>query len=417
MQQTATLDASVTGRHDWQVIGLVGVAHGASHFFQLVIPSLFVPLGLAFGLDFARLGLLMSAFFVVSGLGQASSGFLVDRIGGRPVLWFGLSCFVVAGLLLGSATGYTMLMTAAVIAGIGNSVFHPADFSLLNQRVSQPRLGHAFGLHGLTGNLGWALAPVFITSLTLLAGWRVAAFGAAALVAVVLLITVLGRNLLGDPRPHATEGAPAAPSKPPMGALATLAMLASNPALWMAFLFFAFTSVALSSIQNYTLPILGGIYDLSSVVASSALSGYMLAAACGTLVGGFLASAQPRSERVVAVSLLLAGAALMVLAAGWVPQALVLPALAFAGLCSGIAGPSRDMLIRRVAPKGASGSVYGLVYSGMDTGGALAPLMFGVMLDAGWTPGPWLGAGVAFWLSTLFAAWIGVLSRRRPVAA
>src|SRR5690606_18556902 len=88
-------DVPTMGKDDWKVISLVGVAHAGSHFFQLVIPSLYVSLAAAFGLDFAQLGLLVSIFFVISGLGQASSGFVVDRLGARPVLWFGLACFVV----------------------------------------------------------------------------------------------------------------------------------------------------------------------------------------------------------------------------------------------------------------------------------------------------------------------------------
>ena len=257
-------DAAVR-RRDWQIILLIGVIHASSHFFQLVLPSLYVSLGNAFGLDFARLGLLVSTFYVVSGIGQASSGFVVDRIGARPVLWFGLSCFVVSGLLIGSANGYAMLMAAAVVGGIGNSVFHPADYSIINHRVTAPRLGHAFSAHGLTGNLGWALTPVFMTSITLLADWRVAAYCAAGLVALVLLLAVLGRDLIGGPA--AAEGdvakAGTRPAAAQQGVLATLATLLSKPALWGAFLFFAFTSIALSSVQNYTIPLLGQLYDLS----------------------------------------------------------------------------------------------------------------------------------------------------------
>src|SRR3546814_9669037 len=116
---------------------------------------------------------------------------------------FGLASFVLSGVLIGSANGYTMLLLAAAVGGVGNSVFHPADYSIMNNRISAPRLGHAFSTHGLTGNLGWALTPVFITSIPLLADWRVAAFSAAGLVALVLLLTVLGRGLLGGPAPVA----------------------------------------------------------------------------------------------------------------------------------------------------------------------------------------------------------------------
>ena len=425
---TASLDSPDLRRRDWQTIMLIGVAHASSHFFQLLLPSLYVSLGQEFGLDFARLGLLVSVFYVVSGVGQASSGFVVDRIGARPVLWFGLAAFVLSATLIGAANGYAMLMLAAVIGGVGNSIFHPADYSLINHRVSPARLGHAFSLHGLTGNLGWALTPVFITSITLLANWRVAAFSAAALVAVVLLLTILGRRLLaGDdtaeqatPATGAKAGVPAAaglaapakPAAPSASAWQTLQDLLSRPALWGAFLFFACTSVALSSVQNYTIPLLQQLYDLSKVVASGALSGYMVASAVGMAAGGFLVSATPRTERTVTAALLMAGLTLVVLAMGWVPASLAAGVVAVAGFCAGVAAPSRDMLIRRVTPKGATGSVYGLVYSGMDVGSAFGPLAFGLLLDAGMSHGPWVGAGIAFALGAVLAQWIAIQARR-----
>lgn len=414
---TVTLDCPELRRRDWLTILLIGVIHASSHFFQLVLPSLYIALGRAFDLDFAQLGLLVSAFYVVSGVGQASSGFVVDRIGARPVLWFGLACFVLSGILIGSANGYAMLMVAAIIGGIGNSVFHPADFSIINHRISPARLGHAFSTHGLTGNLGWALAPVFITAITLWADWRVAAFSAAGLIAVVLVLAIIGRHLLGGnvalPVPEAPESRMAARvAAPQEGAWTTLKALLSRPALWGAFLFFAFTSVALSSVQNYTIPLLGELYDLSSVVASSALSGYMVASAVGMAAGGFLVSATPRTELIVSVALVLAGLTLVVLAFGLVPGQWAPLVVGLAGFCSGIAAPSRDMLIRRVTPKGATGSVYGLVYSGMDVGSALGPLGFGLLLDAGLNHGPWIGAGVAFVVAALLAQWIAVQARK-----
>ena len=420
---TLALDAAAR-RRDWKIILLIGVAHASSHFFQLVLPSLYVSLGNEFGLDFARLGLLVSTFYVVSGIGQASSGFVVDRIGARPVLWFGLTCFVLSGVLIGSANGYAMLIAAAVVGGIGNSVFHPADYSIINHRISAPRLGHAFSTHGLTGNLGWALTPVFMTSITLLADWRVAAYSAAGLVALVLLLTVLGRDLIGGPSPlehhadaEAGKAAAKPAAKPQESVLTTLATLLSKPALWGAFLFFACTSIALSSVQNYTIPLLGQLYDLSKVAASSALSGYMVASAVGMAAGGFLVSANPRTERTVMVALILAGLTLVVLALGLVSAVLAAPVVALAGFCSGVAAPSRDMLIRRVTPKGSTGSVYGLVYSGMDVGSALGPLAFGLLLDAGLRQGPWVGAGVAFAAAAFLAQWIAVQARRAEPAA
>jgi MFS transporter, FSR family, fosmidomycin resistance protein len=166
-------------RTDFEIISLVGFAHGTSHFFHLVLPSLFPWLMRDFALNFTQAGSLTAAFFVASGIGQALAGFVVDRLGAQRVLWAGIVLFSLAGVVLGSATSYGMLLAAALLAGAGNSVFHPADFTVLNRRVSQPRLGHAFSVHGLSGNLGWAVAPMFMTGIAAFGGWRLAAFAAA----------------------------------------------------------------------------------------------------------------------------------------------------------------------------------------------------------------------------------------------
>mgnify|MGYP002682894130 CR=1 FL=1 len=158
-------------RQDATVIGLVGLAHASSHFGHLLLPLLFPVFMKEFGLSFAELGFLMTVFFVVSGTGQATAGFVVDRIGARPALFGAFGFFIAACLVGANANGYASLMVVAVLAGLGNCTFHPVDFTILNQRVSAPRLGHAFSAHGLTGNLGWALAPVFFAGITALAGW------------------------------------------------------------------------------------------------------------------------------------------------------------------------------------------------------------------------------------------------------
>ena len=426
--QTVAIDVALIRRRDWSIISLVGAAHACSHFFQLVLPTLYLSLAAEYGYDFAQLGLLASIFFLLSSVGQASSGFVVDRIGPAPVLHFGLACFVVSGLLIAGSQGYAMLMVAAAIGGIGNSVFHPVDYSILNHRVSPARLGHGFSAHGLTGNLGWALAPLYMAAFIHLADWRTAALAASVLVAVVLLATWLGRDMLaGRNAPVAPDArAEAASAEPGEGKPATdlssqsvgrtLHTLMLQPALWGAFLFFVCTSISLSAIQNYTIPMLGTVYGIDNVLAGSALSGYMLAGALGMLAGGFLASNTPRSEFVVFGSLVLAAGCFTLLASGWLGSWLALASVALAGFCSGIAGPSRDMLIRRVAPKGATGTVYGLVYSGMDIGASLAPVGFGLMLDAGLLRGPWMGAAASFIAAALLAVAVGRAATARTGA-
>ena len=413
---TAAAPVPPSAKGDWLTIGLVGSAHASSHFFQLVIPSLFVPLGSAFGLDFAELGLLMTVFFVVSGLGQVASGFIVDRIGPRPVLWFGMAGFVASALILAGANGYATLMLAVVVGGIGNAVFHPADFSILNHRIAPNRLGHAFSAHNLTGTLGWALSPLFVVSISQWLGWRAAALGVAAIMATVLVVLVLGRvALFVEGTQHETrEGSnPTGNSRKldQAGIFSTLSKLLSSPALWGAFLFFVCATVAFSAVQNYTIPLMGEVYGMTVVAAGTVLSGYMVGQILGMLAGGFLVNAHPRTEVVVFFSLLAAALVFGLLAAGWVPLVLAAFAMALAGFFAGLSAPSRDMLVRKVTPRKSVGSVYGLVYAGLDVGSALGPVMFGVLLDAGLRSGPWLGAALAFVIAALLATHIGRASR------
>lgn len=424
MANTPLPGAVATRRRDWQVISLVGAAHACSHFFQLVFATLYLSLNQEFGYDFAQLGALVAIFFLVSCVGQASSGFVVDRIGAVPVLRFGLLGFVASGLLIAVAPSYTVLVVAAVVGGLGNAIFHPADFAILNHQVSPKRLGHAFSTHGFTGYLGWALTPVFMATLTTLFNWRVAAAGAAALVAIVLLATlVFGRCL--RPLDSEVESAVSStssvaspdPGGVPQGVWHTLSRLLSQPALWGAFLFFAFTAGASSAIQNYTIPTLGDLYQIDALAAGTALSIYMVTAALGLVAGGFLAGATAVSERIVLVSLLAAGLCIGVLASGLLPSYLALALLAFTGFLAGVSGPSRDMLIRRVAPKGATGAVYGLVYSGMDVGSSVAPVFFGMMLDAGLSQGPWFTAAGCFAIGGLMALWVAQAAMRHSATS
>lgn len=397
---------------EWLTIGLVGCAHGSSHFYQLVIPSLFLPLGQVFSLDFAELGFLMTVFFAVSGFCQVASGFIVDRIGPRPVLWFGVGGFVVSAVLLASATGYATLLLATTVGGLANSVFHPADFSILNHRVSGRRLGHAFSVHNLTGTLGWALAPIFVVGISEIWGWRTAALGVAILMSLILIAIVLGRDALDVAGTiQQRKASPQAVPIPSQGVLATLQQLVASPALWGAFLFFCCATIALSAVQNYTIPLMGSVYSMTAVAAGSVLSGYMIGNILGMLAGGFLVNTTPKTEYVVLATLLLSALMFLLLASGWVPLGLAALVMALAGFFSGASAPSRDMMVRKVTPKQAVGSVYGLVYAGLDVGSALGPVLFGLMLDAGSARAPWVGAAAAFVVGAFLARQIGLASR------
>lgn len=403
---------------DARTIGLVGLAHGTSHFFHMLLPPLFPWLISDFSLNYSQLGLLVSVFFVISGVGQALSGFLVDRVGARPVLFAALACFALAGLIAAWAPGYGGLLLAAALAGLGNAPFHPVDFTILNKRVSQPRLGHAFSVHGITGNLGWAAAPVFMAGLTAATGsWRVACAGAALLAALVLMAMVWHREALDDRQgrwAHATR--PAAPGTAAEHPMAFLKL----PSVWLCFSFFFWTTCALSAIQSFASPALQSLYGLPLAVTSLVVTGYMLTGAAGMVIGGFLVAKVERLERTIGVCLVGSGVLLAVVGLGVLPGPGAVLVAALAGLGTGLAGPSRDMLIKRAAPPGATGRVYGTVYSGLDLGFAVAPPLLGLLMDRGAAPGIFYAAAFALLFAVASAAWVGTrvaAGRKTPAGA
>jgi MFS family permease len=369
------------GRRDAEIIGLVGLSHGTSHFFHLMLPPLFPWLMKDFALSYTDVGLLTTTFFVISGIGQAMAGFVVDRLGARPVLLFGIGALSLSGIILGLSNSYTMLLLTAVAAGTGNSIFHPADFTLLNHGITPSRLGHAFSLHGLSGSLGWALAPVFMAGTASVAGWHVAGFAIAAVGLVVLAILWLRRRVLEHAAGELTVVARS--TEGPTRVAAQLAFLSSG-AVWLCFAFFFLTTMAFGILQNYAPAILSRVYGVSFVFASGGLTAYLLGSATGMIAGGFLAS---RGERVVTAALALAALMAMLLASGAVPPFALWLLMAALGFGVGTSGPPRDLLVRRAATsrfgKTSFGRVYGFVYSGLDTGLAVSPLLFGPLLDRG----------------------------------
>lgn len=398
-------------RQDAYVISLVGIAHGVSHFFHLILAPLFPWLKVDFNLSYAQLGLLMTVFFIVSGIGQALAGFVVDKVGARNVLFFGIACLGVSALALAMAQNYPMLLAGSMLAGLGNSVFHPSDFTLLNKRVSAGRIGHAFSVHGISGNLGWAAAPVFLTAIAGLAGWRTALASAALVPAAVLLLLVVYRDLLGT---NEARAAVVHKHDPEQGG--SLDFMRA-PSVWMCFAFFFITALALGGIQSFASSGLRQLYGMSLALATTGYTAYMLASAAGMVYGGFLASKVTRHDRTIALAFTAAGAMALVLATGVVSPVMAVVLMGAIGLGAGIAGPSRDLLIRAAAPKNATGRVYGVVYSGLDIGLATAPLLFGALMDAHHPAWVFFCIGGFQVMAILTAVGVGANTARKVAAA
>jgi len=413
--------ATVPLRQDAKTIGLVGLAHGTSHFFHMLLVPLFPLFRQDFGFSYSELGLLVTTFFVISGVGQALAGFLVDRVGARPVLFVALSCFVLAAAAAATAQGYTGLMLAAALAGLGNSPFHPVDFTILNKRVSQPRLGHAFSVHGITGNLGWAAAPIFLTALTAATGsWRMASAGMGAWALLVIAVLWLCRDAIDDKAGAWAHETAAAKKGVALSTEHPLAFM-RLPSVWLCFSFFFWSTCALSAMQSFASPALQNMYGLPLSVTAFVVTGYMLCGAAGMVAGGFLVAKAERLERIIGACLLGAAVLLCLVGSGLLPGLLAAVVASLAGLGAGLAGPSRDMLIKQASPPGATGRVYGTVYSGLDLGFAVAAPVFGSLLDHGSPHGVFYGAALTLALGVASASLVGMgvaqLRGGRKVAA
>ncbi|MDM0058776.1 MFS transporter [Variovorax fucosicus] len=380
---TTATNSSASGaptlQADAKLIGLVGLAHAISHFSQLVLAPLFPWLKDAFDVSYTELGAVLTVFFVVSCIVQAASGFIVDKLGPRPVLFVGLGLLALAAIGYSMAQSYWMLLACAMVAGVGNGVFHPVDYTLFNRKVAPTRLGHAYSVHGITGSLGWALAPAFVVPIAIAYSWRVALASAGVVALGVLLVLWLNRSVLAlDVKAvhKATgQGEPAAVG----GEFDFLRI----PAVWMCFGFFFFYAMVISIVQTFAPVAAGHLHAVPVALVAVCLTVYMVASAAGMVVGGFLASDPSRCERIVGAGFGIAALLALVLAFASFPAVLVPALFGAMGFASGIAGPSRDLLVKKSTPPNATGRVYGVVYAGLDIGQAVAPLIFGRLMDHG----------------------------------
>ena len=394
-------------RQDAQLIGLVGTAHLISHFSQLLLAPLFPWLKQDFNASYAELGLLMSIFFVVSCIVQALSGFWVDRFGPRPVLFAGLALLGAATFGYAASQTYWMLAACSVVAGIGNGVFHPVDYTLLNRKVHPSRLGHAFSAHGITGSLGWALAPALLVPLTLAYGWRTALVCAGVLTFAVMLLLWLNRGQFVFDTGVTKKVEQAGTSPAAEGSLDFLKI----PAVWMCFGFFFLFAVSLSGVQAFAPEAARLLHDVPVSAAAACLTIYMVCSAAGMLTGGFLVSDPSRCERIIGAGFGVAASVALAIGLLDVPPLAVPVLFGVMGFGAGIASPSRDLIVKRASPPNATGRVYGVVYSGLDIGQAVAPLLFGTLMDLHRPAQVWLG--IAFVQAALIVSAFKVRKVRR----
>ncbi len=368
----STVALAPLGR-DVRVISLIGVAHGASHYYQLAFVTMLLIVREKAGLSFTDVGALGAIYYAVSGICQTGAGFAVDRFGARPILAGGLALAAIGLALTALADSFLTFAAISVVGAIGNCVFHPADFAILNSSVNQRRLGRAYSIHGLGGSLGWAAAPI-IYFLDDIVG-RTGAALIGAIPGLVLAALVLGhRRTLADHRAEVRSAAAADGAKAGFG-------LFLQSAILLCFVYFALIAVNTVGIQQMAVPAWTEMFGVSERYAALCLIVFMVGSAVGMFAGGFFADNVKRHDLVASGGLLVAAALTVPIATLAVSPTLLLPLLALTGFAGGATNPSRDMIVRNATPPGASGKVFGFVYSGLDVGSLLGPPLFGYLMD------------------------------------
>ena len=369
------------GHQDAKVLGLISTGHFMSHFYVLTLPPLFPFLRQSFDVSYTELGLIVTALYGTAAVTQVPVGLMVDRLGARTVLTAGLTMLAGAFALIGLAPSFPAVLALAVLAGAGNSVFHPADYAILAGSISPQRMGRAFSIHTFSGHLGSAAAPATMIFLVAVFGWRTAmiAAGLFGLLVVVALSTQWGSLRDDALATKKTKGA-SAPSAGPNRS--GLALLFSRPMV-LFFLFFATLSMTSTGMQAFSVTAFVTLHDMPLATASTALTVYLFCSAAGILVGGQIADRTARHDLVAAAVFVLTIVVTLVFA--WVDLQLValVALMIVVGLGQGIIRPARDMMLRAASPKGSVGRVFGFVSAGIAVGSAVAPIPFGLILDAG----------------------------------
>lgn len=397
------LAAPQQGKADSALRTLTGIsiAHWVSHFHLLVLPMLFPFLKDRLGVGYVELGFSLTTLAVVSGLTQAPTGYLVDHFGARKILLIGLVLGGCALILLGLHVSYASLIACAVLLGLANSVYHPADYAILAEHMDEARMGRAFSIHTFAGYLGGAVTPAIVAALVIVSGGvgALIASGAIAILVALLLVAI------GIPEAGAHKKKPGHENAPKQAVV--------TPALITLTALFMLLSLSVAGINNFGVVALMSGYGTSYSIANVALTAFLGASAAGVLAGGFLADHTERHGYVAAACFAANAAIVLLIALVTLPGWALTATMTAAGFLSGVIAPSRDMLVRNAAPAGAAGRAFGIVSTGFNLGGIVSPLLFGWIMDQS-APHWVFGASVIFMVATVL---LSPFTERKPAKA
>lgn len=382
----ATVTTAGSLGYEARILGLVSGGHFLSHFYYLALPPLFPLMKADLGVGYAELGLILTLYGVMSSSMQTPAGVLVDRLSARQVLIAGLLINSLCVTLAGLTTSYWAMAGLFLVAGIGNAVFHPADYAILSASIAESRIGRAFSLHSFGGNMGFVAAPVVMLFLSAHMGWRssLALVGAVGLVLTAMLFAFGG--MLRD------AGGPARKKDVPLKE--QLKFLKSRTMV-LFFIFFALSSASGAGLQSFSVAALVDIYGMPLETANMALTAYLVLTATSVLIGGWLADHTERQDLVLVIAFSGTAIGTFLIAALALPWWAIIGLMGAIGLVRGALNPARDVLVRQASPPGQVGTAFAFVSTGFMFGQGLTPVLFGWLLDIG-------NANLVFYISAVF---------------
>lgn len=385
------------------IVWLVATAHLISHFYLLTLIPLLPLLKTAFNVSYVQLGLALTIGNICGALAQTPMGFLVDRYGPRKLLIGALTLHGVAFASLALFPSYGWLLAVGALAGIAQSVYHPADYDILSAAVAKERVGRAFSYHTFSGYVGAALAPPLLITVATRTNLT-DAFLVASLPGLLCAIGLVFAPLL-DERSSAADRASSGAEPVPMRAILTRRIIGLT-------VFFALFNLSTSALQNFSSIALIKLYHIPLSFATAGLTAYLAGVGCGVLGGGYIADLTKRHGRVASIGFCFTALFTALLITVFLGQWYLIAILGAAGFCSGLIYPSRDMMVREAAPPGAVGRTFGIVTTGFNFGGTIGPLMYGFLLDRN-MPRQMLGLALIFMVLTIIMPLVGEWRARK----
>lgn len=367
-----------------RLIGVISAAHFTSHIYILILAPLLPFVRAEYGVSYTEIGLALAAFNIVSAALQTPAGFLVDWLGARTLLIAGLIVGAVSFIVVGLVDSFWVMVAMFALAGVGNTVYHPADYSLLSHHVPSERMGQAYSIHTFAGLLGSAVTPASLLIMQNLWGWRGAFIGAGLFGLAVAAILVLVRE---EPVAAATaqrgDTAKKADASTQTANLQTAWQLLLSAPILLNLFFFILIAMMSGGMFNYSVVALGALYGTQVAIANGALSSLLLLSAIGVLAGGLVVARTARHGLVASLGLVAMAVTAALVATVDLGTLGLIAVMTLFGFFFGFISPSRDMIVRDVTPPGSFGKVFGFVTTGFNLGGIVAPMIFGAIMDAG----------------------------------